>query len=74
MCGALEFEDWATSWHEWVSLVTMESPRILQNDHINSFLCRPIVSADVGVSTIVRVEWCGFLPGQWIRSMFIDLW
>ena len=75
LCTTLDFEDWATSWHEWISLIVLGSARILQDDQIDSYLYRPAVSAtDTSISSIVLLEWCGLIPSRWIRNMFIELW
>lgn len=75
LCTTLDFEDWATNWHEWISLIVLGSARIHRNDQIDPFLCHPIVSGtNTSVSSIVLLEWCGLLPSRWIRSMFIELW
>lgn len=71
---ALDFEDWALGTHEWISLVALESPRILSNDQIDPFLCRHTISDDKTISSVIKLKWCGLIPGIWIRSIFIELW
>lgn len=72
----LDFEDWATETHEWISLLSLESPRILGIDQIDSFLCRYAVprSESTTTSGIVKIQWRGLMPATWVRSLFVQLW
>lgn len=70
-----DFEEWATEIHEWLSLLALESPRILSKDRIDSFLSRyavhdgdPTVELD-----IVKIEWRGLIPANRIRNLFVEL-
>lgn len=69
------FEAWATELHEWISLLILGSPRILKNDTIDPFLCRYAVSDNIQSdnSGIVSIQWSGFIPAHWIRSLFVVL-
>ena len=70
-----EFEDWALETYEWLSLVALESPRILSEDTIDPFLSRyQIPQNDSGKAlNMVTVTWNGFIPALWIMQFFIVL-
>ena len=68
-------EDWAVEVDEWLSLISLQSPRIEQGDSIDPYLCRyPKPDAD-GATTarLVCLRWSGFIPGQWLRHFFVIL-
>lgn len=69
------FEAWATELHEWISLLVLGSPRISKNDTIDPFLCRYAVPDDVQPhnSGTVSIQWSGFIPAHWVRSLFVVL-
>ena len=69
------FEAWAIELHEWISLLVLGSPRISKNDTIDPFLCRYAVSDSIQPhnSGIVSIQWSGFIPAHWVRSLFADL-
>ena len=67
---------WISELHEWLSLVSLQSPRIKANDSTDPYLCRYIDSSYDApqVCDLVSIKWTGFLPALWIRSLFIELW
>lgn len=69
------FDAWAIELHEWISLVVLGSPRILKNDIIDPFLCRYAVPGDIQPhnSGVVSIQWSGFIPAHWVRSLFVVL-
>ena len=69
-------EDWAVEMHEWLSLVALRSPRVEAGDDIDPYLCRYQVPGTEAaeVYDLVSVTWNGFLPGSWIRGLFVELW
>ena len=70
-----DFEDWALETYEWLSLVTLESPRIVVNDAIDPFLSRyQVPDSDSGKdSNVVTLTWTGLIPASWIMQLFILL-
>lgn len=70
-----DFEDWTLETYEWLSLVAMESPRILSEDTIDPFLSRyQVPDNDPGkVLNMVTLTWTGFIPASWIMHLFISL-
>ena len=69
------FEDWALETSEWLSLVALESPRILSEDPIDPFLSRyQVPHNDSGkVFNMVTLTWTGFIPASWMRCLFVYL-
>ena len=72
----LDFEDWATEIHEWISMLALESPRILGIDQIDPYLSRYTIprSESRVMSGIMKIQWHGLLPAKWVRKLFIELW
>ena len=70
-----ELEDYAIELHEWLSLVSMHSPRVICNDQIDPYLSRyRVPERDTATSSkLVTVEWSGFLPSSWIRDLFVEV-
>ena len=70
-----DFEDWALETYEWLSLVALESPRILPDDSIDPFLSRyQTPQNDSGKAlNMVTLTWTGFIPAIWIMHLFIFL-
>lgn len=70
-----DFEDWALETYEWLSLVALESPRILSEDTIDPFLSRyQIPHNDSGKAlNMITLTWTGFIPALWIMHLFILL-
>ena len=70
-----DFEDWALETYEWLSLVALESPRILSGDTIDPFLSRyQIPQNDSGKTlNMATLTWTGFIPALWIMHLFIYL-
>ena len=70
-----EFEDWSLDIYEWLSLVGMQSPRVLREDSINPFLSRYQVPEHDSANCLdmVSLKWTGFIPALWIRALFIEL-
>ena len=69
------FETWALEIYEWISLVGLESPRIYMNDAIDPYLSRyqtPKLPEAKQAINMVSLTWRGLLPGEWIRSLFIQ--
>ncbi|KAL8672555.1 MAG: hypothetical protein Q9168_002991 [Polycauliona sp. 1 TL-2023] len=71
-------EDRVVAMDEWLSLVMLQSPRIRQDDDIDPYLSRyhkpiePDASASE-VRSLVCLRWHGFIPGAWLRQLFVIL-
>lgn len=68
-------EDWAIEFHEWLSLVVLGSRRVKANDEIDPYLCRYSVPDKEAATPkkLVHLQWSGFMPAHWIRSLFLEL-
>ena len=69
-----DFEDFAVEIHEWLSLISLESPRINPDDHIDSFLSRYASPGESKTSSdLVKISWRGFLSPSWAHKMFVHM-
>ncbi|RFU74318.1 ribonuclease p 40kda subunit [Trichoderma arundinaceum] len=71
---ALEYS--ATELYEWLSLVRLESPRVVAEDTIDPYLSRyspPEADGTVAQTQVCKLSWQGFLPPSWLRSLFVDV-
>ena len=70
------FEQWSLETYEWLSLLGLESPRVLREDSIDPFLSRYQVPDGESQNSlnIVTLTWTGLLPGEWIRALLIEIW
>lgn len=69
-----DFEDFAVEVHEWLSLISLGSPRIDPNDQIDSVLSRYVSPGDSTKSSkLVKITWRGFLAPKWIHKTFAQL-
>lgn len=69
------FSDYATDLYEWLSLVTLESPRIDIDDQIDPYLSRysppsPEVP-DSDIIELVKVKWEGFISASWTHQILV---
>ncbi|KAK6592957.1 hypothetical protein H4I96_11555 [Botrytis cinerea] len=58
-----DFREFAVGIHEWLSLISLESPRVNSTDKVDPFLSRydlPISSDET--EELVKVTWTGFIP------------
>ncbi|KAI9825478.1 MAG: hypothetical protein M1826_006974 [Phylliscum demangeonii] len=77
-------EEWAIATHEWLSLISLGSPRVHAHDSIDPYLSRyavPLPSPttdDDGdrrpppPQTLTRVQWRGLFPASWIVHLCIQ--
>ena len=70
-----DLKDQAIEMSEWLSLVSLQSSRIEQDDTIDPYLCRYSRPDGDPANTgeLVLIKWSGFIPAQWLRNMFIIL-
>jgi ribonuclease P/MRP protein subunit RPP40 len=70
-----EFTDFSCDLYEWLSLISLQSPRIGIDDRIDPFLSRyspPRSEAnDIDVSELVKVTWQGFLSAPWAHGILV---
>lgn len=67
--------DWAIEFHEWLSLVLLGSSRVEAKDDIDAYLCRYSVPQEEAATptNLVHLQYSGFMPAQWIRTLFLEL-
>ncbi|EAQ87844.1 hypothetical protein CHGG_04463 [Chaetomium globosum CBS 148.51] len=68
-----DFEDFATSLYEWLSLVRLQSPRIQAGDQIDPYLSRYQVLDGGSEGRLCKISWQGFLAPSWTRQALIDI-
>ena len=69
-------KEWIGQIHEWLSLASLQGPRVEAHDSTDPYLCRyndPCYDA-AQVCDLVSIKWTGFLPAFWIRGLLIELW
>jgi ribonuclease P/MRP protein subunit RPP40 len=70
-CG---FEEFAVEAHEWLSLISLGSPRIDPHDQIDSLLSRYVPPGDSTKSSkLVKITWGGFMAPSWVHKTFFQL-
>ncbi len=73
-----EFHHWALEIYEWLSLVSLESPRILAGDDIDPYLSRyqaPENVSDSGTTcNMVTLSLKGLIPHKCVMHLFNILW
>jgi ribonucleases P/MRP protein subunit RPP40 len=68
-----DFEDFAVETHEWLSLISLNSPRVNVDDKIDSFLSRYASPATTTTSSnLVRITWRGFISPSWAYNLFVQ--
>ncbi|PNP44124.1 hypothetical protein TGAMA5MH_04411 [Trichoderma gamsii] len=66
----------ATEMYEWLSLVRLESPRIVTGDAIDPYLSRyspPEADSSTAQTQVCKLSWQGFLSSSWLRGLFVDI-
>ncbi|KFX92065.1 hypothetical protein V490_05585 [Pseudogymnoascus sp. VKM F-3557] len=71
-----DFGEFAADLYEWLSLISLESPRVDVNDNIDPFLSRytpPSSDKPEGENqALVKVTWKGFMPSSWAHQTFVS--
>lgn len=72
-----DYEDYASDIYEWLSLVRLESPRILASDEIDPYLSRYHVPGNddeqLHPTKICKISWEGFFGSDWARQTLVDV-
>ncbi|KAK4226670.1 ribonuclease P 40kDa subunit-domain-containing protein [Podospora fimiseda] len=68
-----DFEYFTTDLYEWLSLVRMQSPRILANDQIDPYLSRYQVPEGSQNAKLCKVSWQGFFSSSWSHKTLMDM-
>ncbi|KAF8865463.1 hypothetical protein BDZ45DRAFT_580058 [Acephala macrosclerotiorum] len=68
------FEDYAVDLLEWLSLLLLESPRILAEDKIDPYLSRYVPPGGPSTSSkLAKVKWRGFISAFWARNALVQV-
>ncbi|KAB8291280.1 hypothetical protein EYC80_009966 [Monilinia laxa] len=67
------FQDFAIEIHEWLSLISLGSPRINSTDNVDRFLSRydPPEGSNIA-EELVKVTWTGFISTSWAHNTFVQ--
>ena len=59
---------------EWLSLVVLNSPRIICGDAIDPYLCQYQVPGDdqAKICRVVKITWKGFISSEWIKELYLN--
>ncbi len=69
-----DFEDFAVETLEWLSLVSIGSPRIDPNDRVDPVLSRYVPPGDLTLSSkLVKITWRGLQSPLWVHRLFAKL-
>ena len=68
-----DFEARVAAIHEWIGLVSLESPRVEVDDDMDSFLSRYDRLEDGHESELVVVKFQGLMPARLVRDFFFTL-
>ncbi|KAI9886430.1 MAG: hypothetical protein M1823_001748 [Watsoniomyces obsoletus] len=65
-------DEHATALHEWLGLISLNSPRIRKDDTIDPFLARYAVpdASTASTTTLVKIRWNGFIPATWVSGIW----
>jgi ribonucleases P/MRP protein subunit RPP40 len=72
-----DFSDFSVEMYEWISLISLGSPRVDLNDRIDPFLSRyaPPAAGDqsLGITKLVKINWKGFASSLWAHKVFVQV-
>lgn len=68
-----DLETYSTEIYEWLSLIRLESPRVLAGDQIDPFLSRYQVPEGGTQAKVCKISWRGFIAPSWCRQVLIDI-
>jgi ribonuclease P/MRP protein subunit RPP40 len=71
-----EFCDFAVEIYEWLSMITLESPRVTINDQIDPFLSRYVPPSADSTDTegeLIMITWEGLMPASWVHKVFVEV-
>ncbi|KAK4663033.1 hypothetical protein QC763_600930 [Podospora pseudopauciseta] len=68
-----ELEDFSSELYEWLALVRLQSPRILQSDSIDPYLSLYRIPNGSNPAKICKLSWRGFFSPSWTRQTLIGL-
>lgn len=70
-----DLQDSCGSLSEWLSMISLDSPRVTADDEVDPYLSRYAVP-DVDSSrpsNLVSLKWHGLLPPRWVTQLYLLL-
>jgi ribonuclease P/MRP protein subunit RPP40 len=71
-----EFSDFSLEIYEWLSLISLESPRVDPKDRIDPYLSRyappSAETQNPQVTELVKIAWNGFTSSSWAHRIFVQ--
>jgi ribonucleases P/MRP protein subunit RPP40 len=71
-----DFSDFSVEMYEWISLISLGSPRVELDDKIDPFLSRYAHPAageqNLVVTELVKISWKGFASSSWAHKIFVQ--
>ncbi|KAK4183115.1 ribonuclease P 40kDa subunit-domain-containing protein [Podospora australis] len=68
-----DLEDFSSELYEWLSLVRLQSPRVLEGDQIDPYLSRYEVPGGSQPAKTCKISWQGFHSSSWARQTLMDI-
>lgn len=72
----MTLEEVSIDLYEWLSMISLESPRLDVNDTADPYLSRysPPAPADEseGTTELIKVTWSGFLSARWAHGLLFE--
>jgi ribonuclease P/MRP protein subunit RPP40 len=69
-----DFDDYAVEMQEWLSLILLDSPRILADDKIDTYLSRYVPPGNPSTTCkLIKVSWGGFMSAFQVRDVFVRM-
>ena len=68
-------DDFVGNLYEWLSLVSLESPRITAHDSVDPFLSRyAVTGTEIAMTrTLRKIRWEGLLPAAWTSELLLKM-
>ena len=71
-----EFSEFSVEIYEWISLISLGSPRVEYGDKIDHFLSRytrpPLGDKTPVLTEVFKITWTGFASSSWAHRIFVQ--
>jgi ribonucleases P/MRP protein subunit RPP40 len=71
-----DFGDFSVEMYEWISLISLGSPRVDPKDRVDPFLSRYTPPSaelhSLKVTDVVKITWNGFTSSPWAYKIFVQ--
>ena len=76
--SSTDFEEWSIDIHEWLGMVSLQSPRVTRGHDVDPFISRYRVPIDNDGTTtpaiaINIITWRGLIPSSWVQILLVRL-